>query len=128
MITEGNTTRGSVRFKLDGLTKTIDFPVSGAALHQLAGNPTTLVSGDVVVPNTDAPFMLVQDQNLISTHTLRGAKPLVASVEHSPMPGAAVIPPAVVYPASTVVEDKARVVADEAKLAADLKKVEADKA
>jgi hypothetical protein len=97
-----------VRFKLNGLTKTINLPVSGAALHLLAGNPTTLVSGDVAVPNTQAPFTLVQDQELVSTHTLGGTKPAVASlpVEHSPA-------------ADVLAIDEARVVADTAKLTAD---------
>jgi hypothetical protein len=107
-IIEGSIPSGSVRFKLNGLTKTINFPVSGAALHLLAGNPTTLVSGGVAVPNTPAPFTLVQDQELISTHTLGGTKPAVASlpVEHSPASDVLAI-------------DEARVVADTAKLTAD---------
>jgi hypothetical protein len=113
MIIEGSIPSGSVRFKLNGLTKTINFPVSGAALHLLAGNPTTLVSGDVAVPNTQAPFTLVQHQELISTHTLGGTKPAAAfspvehsPVEHSPAPNVLAI-------------DEARVVADTAKLTGD---------
>ena len=107
-IIEGSIPSGSVRFKLNGLTKTINFPVSGAALHLLAGNPTTLESGDVAVPNTQAPFTLVQDQELISTHTLGGTKPAAASspVEHSPASDVLAI-------------DEARVVADTAKLTVD---------
>ena len=42
-ITEGSTPSGSVRFKLDGNVKTINKPVTGAALHVLAGNPASLV-------------------------------------------------------------------------------------
>ena len=115
---EGSIPSGSVRFKLNGLTKTINFPVSGAALHLLAGSPTTLVSGDVAVPNTQAPFTLMQDQELISTHALGGAKPAVASspVEHSPVEHS----PVEHSPAPDVLAtDEARVVADTAKLTAD---------
>ena len=113
-IIEGSIPSGSVRFKLNGLTKTINFPVSGAALHLLAGNPTTLVSGGVAVPNTQAPFTLVQDQEFISTHTLGGLNPLSLlrrTVEHSPVEHS---------PASDVLAfDEARIVADTAKLTGD---------
>jgi hypothetical protein len=114
-IIEGSIPSGSVRFKLNGLTKTINFPVSGAALHLLAGNPTTLVSGDVAVPNTQAPFTLTQDQELISTYTLGGTKPAVASspVQHSPAPDVLAIDEA------RVVKDTAKLTADEATLVAD---------
>ena len=50
-ITEGSTPSGSVRFKLDGNVKTVNKPVTGAALHVLAGNPASLVGSAGPVPN-----------------------------------------------------------------------------
>lgn len=45
--------------KLDGKPKTLSMPVTGKALHLLAGeidgHPITLKSGGTVIPNTDEP-------------------------------------------------------------------------
>lgn len=45
--------------KLDGKAKTLTMPVTGKALHLLAGeidgHPITLKSGGTVIPNTDEP-------------------------------------------------------------------------
>lgn len=70
-ITEGSTPSGSIRFKLNGKVKTISRPVTGAALHVLAGNPATLTAdGGGAIPNSHEPFDLKQDQELHSKHHL----------------------------------------------------------
>jgi hypothetical protein len=70
MITEGSTPSGSVRFKLDGNVKTVNKPVTGAALHVLAGNPASLVGPAGPVPNDHEPYDLPHDAELHSKHHL----------------------------------------------------------
>ena len=70
MITEGSTPSGSVRFKLDGNVKTVNKPVTGAALHVLAGNPASLVGPAGPVPNDHEPYDLKHDAELHSKHHL----------------------------------------------------------
>ena len=70
MITEGSTPSGSVRFKLDGNVKTVNKPVTGAALHVLAGNPPSLVGPAGPVPNDHEPYDLKHDAELHSKHHL----------------------------------------------------------
>jgi len=69
-ITEGSTPSGSVRFKLDGNVKTVNKPVTGAALHVLAGNPASLVGPAGPVPNDHEPYDLKHDAELHSKHHL----------------------------------------------------------
>jgi hypothetical protein len=71
MINEANIRTGSIRFRLDGNVKTINRPVTGAALHVLAGNPATLTAdGGGAVPNSYEPFELKEDAELHSKHHL----------------------------------------------------------
>ena len=62
---------GRIRFKLDGSVRSIDEPVTGAALHRLAGEtdgyPVNLKTGGVDVPNDDEPFDLEFDQEFTTT-------------------------------------------------------------
>ena len=125
-ITEGTIPSGSVRFKLNGLTKSINLPVTGAELHRLAGNPATLITGDVAVPNTSAPFVLTQDAELVSTFVLRDNR---RPVEHSPKEHSPVEErsPVEHSPEDNVLSiDEARVAADKLTLANDEKRVVAD--
>jgi len=69
-ITEGSTPSGSVRFKLDGNVKTVNKPVTGAALHVLAGNPASLTGPAGPVPNDHEPYDLKHDAELHSKHHL----------------------------------------------------------
>ena len=69
-ITEGSTPSGSVRFKLDGNVKTVNKPVTGAALHVLAGNPASLAGPAGPVPNDHEPYDLKHDAELHSKHHL----------------------------------------------------------
>ena len=69
-ITEGSIASGSVRFKLDGKTKTANRPVTGAALHVLAGNPASLEGPAGPVPNDYEPYDLKDDAELHSKHHL----------------------------------------------------------
>jgi len=58
---------GTIRFKLDGVVKTISGPVTGAQLHKMAGS----VDGYPVelngVPDTSDPYPLHQDQELTTS-------------------------------------------------------------
>ena len=69
MITEGTRQSGSVRFRLNGQVKTINHPITGAALHVLAGNPTSLTMGGREIPNSSETVDLKEDQELTSKHT-----------------------------------------------------------
>lgn len=69
-ITEGSIPSGSVRFKLDGKVKTVNKPVTGAALHVLAGNPASLAGPAGAVPNDHEPYDLKHDAELHSKHHL----------------------------------------------------------
>ena len=75
---------GHIRFLLDGNVKTIPLPVTGASLHAIAGNPTSLTSGGVEVPNNNDAFELKEDATLISKFTLATpAKLPPDGVEHA---------------------------------------------
>ena len=84
---------GHIRFLLDGNVKTISSPVTGAALHAIAGNPTSLTSGGQEVPNNNEPFDLKEDQQFLSKFDLaKPAKLPADGVEHKPAPGVAGAP------------------------------------
>jgi D-ribose pyranose/furanose isomerase RbsD len=103
----------TVHFKLNGQNKTINTPVTGAALHRLAQLPTTLVtSAGTPVPNTNAVYDLAQDENLTSGHGFISPAVEAAST-HS---------------VASRADYAARVVADKEQLAADVKSAESDKA
>jgi hypothetical protein len=79
--------RGHVRFLLDGKVKTLSVPVTGVALHAIAGNPASLTSGGKEVPNNAEPFELKEDQEFLSRFDL--AKPAQLppdGVDHKPAP------------------------------------------
>jgi hypothetical protein len=77
--------RGSIRFVLDGKVKTLSAPITGAALHTIAGNPTSLTSGGQEVPNNNEPFELKEDQQFLSKFELaKPAKLPADGVEHTP--------------------------------------------
>ncbi len=66
---------GHIRFYLDGVVKTLSRPVTGAALHAIAGCPAYLVSDGKDVPNNNEHFDLKQDQDVYT-------KPLAAGIDH----------------------------------------------
>ena len=79
MLKEGTGhTGGSVRFKLNGQVKTINHPVTGAALHALAGSPTSLTAGGKKVPNDHEKFHLAHDEELVSEHKPGAVAPPLA--------------------------------------------------
>jgi hypothetical protein len=126
-MTEGTILSGSVRFRLDGRVKTVSRPVTGAALHSIAGNPTGLTSGGVAVPNDFKPFALIQDQELVSTHVLRDNRRPVSHAASSPVESSPVeSSPVESSPDPDLIVDRARVQADEANLAIDKARVVAD--
>ena len=85
--------RGHIRFILDGKVKTLSSPVTGAALHIIAGNPMSLSSGGAEVPNNGEPFNLVPDQEFISKFQLKRPEKLPPDgVEHKPVPAVAPVP------------------------------------
>ena len=88
--------RGHIRFKLDGHVKTLSAPITGAALHAIAGNPSSLTTGGKEVPNDSEPFDLKEDQQFLSKFDLaKPAKLPADGVEHKPAPVAgAPAPPA----------------------------------
>jgi hypothetical protein len=81
VTSEGITPSGSssIRFYLDGNVKTVNRPVTGAALHVVAGSPASLTAeGGGEVPNSFEPFELKEDQKLTSTPAVPGKEvPLV---------------------------------------------------
>lgn len=86
---------GHIRFLLDGNVKTLSSPVTGAALHAIAGNPTSLTSGGQEVPNNNEPFDLKEDQQFLSKFDLaKPAKLPTDGVEHKPAPVAGAPAPA----------------------------------
>ena len=71
MLTSGNTeNRSHIRFRLDGAVKSLTLPVTGAALHTIAGNPEYLVTAGHDVPNTPEPFDLEPDQEVFTRPAL----------------------------------------------------------
>ena len=81
---------GHTRFTLDGITKTLPNPVTGAAMHTIAGNPASLTGGGKEVPNDYEPFEIKQDDKFISAFELKKPEKLSQDgVEHghvSPVP------------------------------------------
>ena len=78
--------RGHIRFILDGKVKTLPSPVTGAAIHIIAGNPTSLTSDGMEVPNNGEPYNLVPDQEFVSKFQRPAKAP---PIEHTPAPAAA---------------------------------------
>ena len=84
MITSGAATKhGHVRFKLDGVVKTLPEPITGLALHTIAGHPSSLTSEGVPVPKDHTPFDVSEDQEFVSAHGQAMPAPAAAG-EHIP--------------------------------------------
>jgi hypothetical protein len=70
MITEGNLTPGNlgvIRFRLDGVVKTLNGPVTGNSLHAVAGYPDRLETADGrEVPKNGDEFKIDPDSEFVT--------------------------------------------------------------
>ena len=65
MLNSGNTdNRTHIRFRLDGQVKSLTLPVTGAALHTIAGTPAHVASDGKDIPNTADAFDFEPDQEV----------------------------------------------------------------
>lgn len=57
-----------VRFKVDGVVKSLNKPVTGADLYRVAGTPKSLKLGGKEIKNDSEPVEIEQDAEVKSSH------------------------------------------------------------